>query len=116
MQLLLMLLFVSYLFGNIALINSLDANYIFWYGVFLFLSVYALTDLLDRNVSAIVWECIRGGAGLFILYNQNDWFGAATYLPSAKYILATYFIISILITAWFVMKHAKEDVKMAAVV
>jgi hypothetical protein len=115
-QLLLILFFVSYLFGNIGLINSLDVNYIFWYGGFLFLSVYALTDLMDRNVSAIVWECIRAAAGLTILYNQNDWFGAGTYFPVAKYLIGAYFIISILITAWFIMKHAKEDVKMTAVI
>jgi hypothetical protein len=115
-QLLLILLFVSYMFGNIALINGLNEYYIFWYGGFLFLSVYALTDLMDRNASAIVWECIRGSIGLAILFNQNDWFGAGTYLPAVKYMLGAYFIISILVTGWFVMKHAKEDVKMAAVV
>ena len=115
-QLLLILLFLSYMFGNIALINRLNTNYIFWYGGFLFLSVYSLTDLMDRNVSAIVWECIRGGIGLTILFNQNDWFGAGIYFPVAKYMLAAYFIISMMVTGWFVMKHAKEDVKMAAVV
>jgi hypothetical protein len=78
--------------------------------------VYALTDLMDRNVSAIVWESVRGFLGLVILYNQNDWFGAGTYFPAAKFMLAAYFIVSILISSWFVMKHAKEDVKMASVV
>ncbi len=108
-QLLLILLFVSYLFGNIALINSLDTNYIFWYGGFIFLSVYALTDLMDRNASAIIWECIRCSFGLTILFEQNDWFGAGTYLPAAKFILGTYFIASVLVTGWFVVKHKKED-------
>lgn len=115
-QLLLILLFISYMFGNIALINGLDKNYIFWYGGFLFLSVYALTDLMDRNTSAIIWEFIRASIGLTILYTQNDWFGAGTFLPIAKYILGAYFIMSFLITGWFVMKHSREDVKMAAVV
>ena len=112
-QLLMVLLFVSYMFGNIALINGLDKNYIFWYGGFLFLSVYALTDLMDRNVSAIVWECIRGSIGFTILFNQNDWFGAGTYLPTAKFILGAYFIISIFVTGWFVLKHKKEDRQMS---
>ena len=112
-QLLMVLLFVSYMFGNIAIINGLDKNYIFWYGGFLFLSVYALTDLMDRNVSAIVWECIRGSIGFTILFNQNDWFGAGTYLPTAKFILGAYFIISIFVTGWFVLKHKKEDRQMS---
>jgi len=108
-QLLLILLFVSYMFGNIALINNLDKSYIFWYGGFIFLSVYALTDLMDRNDSALVWECIRSGLGLYFLFGQNDWFGAGTYLAAVKLILGGYFVVSIFVTGWFVMKHKKAD-------
>ncbi|MEO7924462.1 MAG: sterol desaturase family protein [Chitinophagaceae bacterium] len=108
-QLLMVLLFTSYLFGNIALINSIDKYYIVWYGVFLFLSVYALTDLMDRNASAIVFEALRSGAGLYFLYSQNDWFGASVYTSSIKYILGAYFILSLFVSAWFVMKHKRED-------
>lgn len=108
-QLLMILLFTSYLFGNIALINRLDAGYIFWYGGFLFLSVYALTDLMDRNNSAAVWEIIRSGLGLYFIYRQNDWFGASNYFSQAAYLLAGYFILSIAVTCWFVIVHRKED-------
>jgi alkylglycerol monooxygenase len=113
-QLLMILFFVSYMFGNIALINGLDKNYIFWYGGFVFLSVYALTDLMDRNASAIVWECIRSSVGLSFIFVQDDWFGAGTYLSTAKFILGAYFIISIFVTGWFVMKHRREDAKIMA--
>ena len=109
-QNIMLLLFVSYLFGNIALVNTLDKNYIFWYGGFIFLSVYALTELMDRNQYAIVWEVIRCGVGLAFVYQQQDWFGASVYFPSTKYLLAGYFFVSILVTQWFVMKHKKEDV------
>lgn len=108
-QNIMILLFVSYLFGNIAPINALDKNYIFWYGGFIFLSVYALTELMDRNQYAIVWEALRSGLGLYFLYTQDDWFGANSYLSSAKYILGAYFILSIIVTGWFVMKHRRED-------
>ena len=60
-QLVMVLLFISYLFGNIALINGLSKSNIFWYGGFVFLSVYSLTDLMDRNRSAIVFETLRSG-------------------------------------------------------
>ena len=115
-QLVLILLFISYMFGNIALINNLDKTYIIWYGGFIFLSVYALTDLMDRNASAIAWEFIRCGLGLYFLFQQNDWFGASTYLPAIKFILGAYFIISMLVTGWFVMKHRTEDMNFAAIV
>jgi sterol desaturase/sphingolipid hydroxylase (fatty acid hydroxylase superfamily) len=54
-QLVIILLFVSYLFGNIGAINRLDSSYIYIYGGFVFLSVYAFTDLMDRNPYAILW-------------------------------------------------------------
>jgi alkylglycerol monooxygenase len=110
-QTILILLFVSYLFGNIAVLNTLDKNYIFWYGGFIFLSVYALTELMDRNQYAIVWEALRCGLGLYFLYIQNDWFGASTYLASIKYILTAYFILSFVVAGWFVVKHSKEDAR-----
>ena len=115
-QLVLILLFISYMFGNIALINNLDKTYIIWYGGFIFLSVYALTDLMDRNASAIAWEFMRCGLGLYFVFQQNDWFGASTYLPAIKFILGAYFIISMLVTGWFVMKHRTEDMNFAAIV
>lgn len=111
-QMVMILLFISYMFGNIALIKSLDKYYLFWYGGFVFISVYALTDLMDRNASAIASECIRGSVGLAFLISQDDWFGTGKYLPALKLLLGVYFVISILVTGWFVMKHRKEDQQM----
>ena len=108
-QLLVILLFTSYMFGSIALLNSLDKYYIFWYGGFLFVSVYALTDLMDRNETAIICEVLRSGLGFYFLYQQHDWFGSSTYFSPVVYVLAAYFILSVLVTGWFVMKHKKED-------
>lgn len=108
-QLVMILLFVSYLFGNIALIKQLDTAYIFWYGGFIFLSVYAVTELMDRNPYAIIWEMIRSGLGIGFIIDQGDWFGISAYFDPASYILSTYFILSVIITGWFVLKHRKED-------
>ena len=115
-QLVMILLFISYMFGNIALINSLDKTYIFYYGGFIFISVYALTDLMDRNASAFICELVRGIAGLGLLYYQGDWFGGSVYWPAIKFALGTYFIISLMVTAWFVFRQVKENeqVKIAA--
>jgi sterol desaturase/sphingolipid hydroxylase (fatty acid hydroxylase superfamily) len=112
-QMLIILLFVSYLFGNIAAINQLDPSYIFWYGGFIFLSVYAMTDLMDRNRFAIVWEILRSGFGIAILIQQNDWFGMSAYVAIAKYVVGAYFILSIIITGWFVYSNYKEDSRLA---
>ena len=108
-QLMMILFFVSYLFGNIAVINALDTAHIFWYGGFIFLSVYALTELMDRSPYAIIWEGFRCALGIGFLLWQNDWFGASSYVNTIGYILGAYFIVSFMTTGWFVIKHRKED-------
>ncbi|MBN8685579.1 MAG: sterol desaturase family protein [Chitinophagales bacterium] len=108
-QLTLLLLSISYLFGNIAYINSIDGSYIYWYGAFVFLTVYALTELMDRNSNAMIWEVLRCGLGCWFLYQQGDWFGAGFWLANLKIILTAYFIISLLTTLYFTLKHKKED-------
>ncbi len=115
-QLAMTLLFISYLFGNIAVINQLDSANIFWYAGFTFLTVYALTDLMDRNPSAMIAELLRSGLGLYFLYSQDDWFGASAFLSSIKFILGAYFIVSVVVSGWFVVKHMKEDRKFEAII
>lgn len=108
-QMSMILLFISYLFGNIALINKLDSDYIYAYGGFGFLSVYAFTELMDRNRYAIVWEALRSGLGLYFIIEQGDWFGASSFIPYIQYILTGYFVLSFLVTGYFVIRHHKED-------
>jgi sterol desaturase/sphingolipid hydroxylase (fatty acid hydroxylase superfamily) len=114
MQITMTLLFISYLFGNIASINALNAYYIYIYGLFIFLTIYAYTELMDRNKYAIVWELIKNSFGVAILLQTGDWFGASSLSFVIKYIVAAYFILSTIITLWFVMKHAKEDERVVA--
>lgn len=108
-QLLGILLLISYLFGNIAAINEINSSYIYVYGAFIFLSVYALTELMDRNFYAIIWEILKNSIGLVFIYQQGDWFGASTIIPGIQYMLTGYFMLSIIITTYFVVRHRKED-------
>lgn len=110
-QLVAILLFTSYMFGNISLFNGLDKTYIIWYAVFIFLSVYSLTDLMDRNASALYCECVRSGLGIYFLITQKNWFGAANYFSPIVYVLGAYFIGSVLITAWLAHQQKREDQK-----
>jgi sterol desaturase/sphingolipid hydroxylase (fatty acid hydroxylase superfamily) len=112
-QLLMTLLFVSYLFGNIAGIKAIDTGLIFWYGGFIFLSVYALTDLMDGNLSSIAWEILRSGLGSWFLISQGDWFGASAYAPAVRYVLAGYFIISVAGSVWWALLAGKKTAQVA---
>jgi uncharacterized membrane protein HdeD (DUF308 family) len=104
-----MLLFISYMFGSIATMKQLDPDYIYVYGGFAFLTVYAYTELMDRNQYALFWEIAKCAVGIFFLYSQGDWFGASALIPGIQYTLGGYFILSTLVTAWFVIKHKRED-------
>jgi len=109
LQLVSILLLGSYLFARIAYIDSLNATYIYWYGVFVFLSVYALTELMDRNRYAVVWEGLRCLCGLGLIYWQQDWFGSSAFFSFAPYIIGAWLIMSMVGSAWFVLKHDRED-------
>jgi alkylglycerol monooxygenase len=111
-QLTMLLLFISYLFGNIAKIGSPG---IFAYGAFIFIMVYALTDLMDKNVYSIFWEALKNGLGLFFIYQQGDWFGATGISPTIGRGLIFYFVFSTAITVWFAVRQKKETAHSAAV-
>ena len=79
------------------------------YAVFVFLTVYAYTELMDRNPYAIVWESLKNIFALGIIYRYGDWFGASQYLSWINYILIAYFVTATVVTAWFVYQNYKED-------
>ena len=90
-QLFCLLLIVSYLFGNVASIGLTNMMY---YGLFIFAQVYALTEFMDRNPRALIYEIVKnmicvGG----ILYN-GGWFGLQNYFSASSYILMGYFFVS----------------------
>ncbi|OQY92806.1 MAG: sterol desaturase [Sphingobacteriales bacterium UTBCD1] len=105
-----LLLLVGYLFGNIAEIGNPD---MFIYGVFVFLSVYAYSELMDRNRYALLWEGFKNIFGILIIYKEKDWFGLDQLVPHASLFLIAYFIFATFIAGWFVNRHEKEDRKLS---
>ncbi len=64
---------------------------------------------MARNWYAISWEIVRSGLGFTFLLQQDDWFRTTTYLSTGNYNLRIYFILSIVVTGWLVIKNSKED-------
>lgn len=108
-QLVVMISFLSYFLGNIAYINKLNGAYIYEYGFFIFVFVYALTDLMDKNKSAIIFEMIKALTGFYFIYSQSDWFGLSLYFSSAVPVMSIYFILSLFVTIYLTARHVKED-------
>ena len=105
LQITALLLFVRYLFGNIAAIGSPG---MFIYGGFAFLSVYSFTELMDLNKNAWLWELVKNIAGLGIIFYTGDWFAISTMLsPVLKFGIEIYFVFASLATAWFCFGEIK---------
>ena len=90
-QMLILLLLLSYFFGHIAPIGSPG---IFIYGGFIFLFVYAFTELMDHNPNAWKWEIMKSLYGMGIIYSLGDWFGMNKYSVASNYVFLIYFVIS----------------------
>ena len=105
-QTIVLLLLVSYLFGNIGAIGTPG---IFYYGAYIFLFVYAFTELMDGNRYAFIPGLINAAAGIAVLFYTGDWFGISTLHPLLKYILLFYFLVSASVTLWF--SYSKSEIK-----
>ncbi|OIN57476.1 sterol desaturase family protein [Arsenicibacter rosenii] len=100
------LLFLMYFFGHL---GTIKVPGIFLYGGFIFLTVYAYTELMDHNPNALGWEILKNAFGSYLLFSTGDWFGLNHYFPQGLYLIAGYFVLSTLVTAWFVRKGITPD-------
>ena len=105
-QLSVLLLVTVYLLANIASIGSPG---IFIYGGFIFLFVYALTDLMDGNKSFFIWELLKSGYGAVIVLTTGDWFGLSNFYSNASSYSLVYFMVSILLTFYVGMESKKLE-------
>jgi hypothetical protein len=110
-QLIFLLLITSYLFANIAAINKSNGYHIYLYGLFLFVFVYAFTELMDRNSKAWIPEAVKLLLGFYILWDQGDWFLAGLKIPGMQMGMVIYLLVSFLVTLIFVRKHTMEDLQ-----
>ena len=97
-QVLITLLFVTFLFDNIAVIGLPN---VFIYGLFIFVTIYSYSELMDKRNSSIFWETIRFFLGMGIIFYFGNWFELNAQLPIINYIIAGYLFISLLVTVYF---------------
>ena len=90
-QLFCLLILVSYLFGNIATIGHSN---IFIYGAFIFVQVYALTELMDLNPNAWIMEAVKNAICVGGILYYGGWFGLQNVFSASSFLLIGYFMIS----------------------
>ncbi|MDQ1165214.1 sterol desaturase family protein [Flavobacterium sp. SORGH_AS_0622] len=107
-QVLITLLFVSYLFENIAKIGFPN---IFIYGFFIFITIYSYSELMDKSRFSVLWESLRLITVIGIVAYFGDWFGLNRVIPISNYIIFTYLIFSLFVTIYFVNIEFKNKPK-----
>lgn len=107
-QLFMTLGLISYLFGNIATIGLPNC---FIYGLFIFLTIYSYTELMDTRKFALFWEGLRFVFSLGIIYYFGDWFGLSKVIPKSNELLISYFSVSLAISLYFVLVEFQNHKK-----
>jgi alkylglycerol monooxygenase len=91
-------------YANIA---QLSLQELVIFGAFIFLGIYAYTELMDKNPWALGWELARNILGFALIF-QTNWFSLTENLPWLPYVLGSYFLLSSLLTVVFVRGFKEE--------
>ena len=94
-----------------AFIAQIGTPHIFYFGGFIFISIYANTELMDRNRNALYLEIVKSVIGLFVIYYYGDWFFSSQHWPWYHYAVVAYLVISVFAVGYFVFNEISSDEK-----
>jgi alkylglycerol monooxygenase len=103
LQLFWLLVVVLYFFGNLA---TIGAPGIFVYGAFIFATVYAFTELMDRNPYAVWYLLANAVFGFAIVWLQGDWFGANQVWGGMKYFILGNIVLNVVFAGNYLRRVA----------
>ena len=90
--------FMMYFINNLHFLSLLEG---FVFASFLFISIYSLTSLMDKNSLAWIYELFRSVIGILCIFIFGEWFYSSTYFSVISNSLIIYFIFSSLISIYF---------------
>jgi alkylglycerol monooxygenase len=95
-------------FHLISLLPNLDYLYLLYYGIFLLISIFAYTTLMDRHPLAVTVEGIKMIMGFGLIFYLNGWYGLDASIPYATVLMSIYFMVSFLTTLYFTYFEKSE--------
>jgi len=79
------------------------------YGLFLFVSIFSITSLMDKAVYAPIAEVVRFALIMALLINnQFDWFGWASVSNGLPWVVFGYACLSLLLSFYFHLAESKS--------
>lgn len=92
-------LFATHLYSGF---GQLPYGNLFVYGVFIFITIYCYTELMDKNPLVIWMELFKNIFGFVIYFSFGNWFNINNISPILTPIVLGYLVVSSLITFYFV--------------
>jgi alkylglycerol monooxygenase len=93
----LLMYFLLTQFGKLEVID------IMWYSIFLFVSVFSYTTLMDRHIFAIPAEIIKSIIGVWIIYQIGTWYNLEDFFSGGTILITMYLGISLSLTFYFIV-------------
>ncbi|MFK7923197.1 MAG: sterol desaturase family protein [Bacteroidia bacterium] len=91
-----------FLYHLLVSIGDLNAGEIILYSLFIGLSVFAYTSLMDRHPIAVLAEGCKLLLGLGLFLQSSSWFGLETVIPGGLSLMLAYMGIAFGLTLYFI--------------
>ena len=91
-------LFIMYYINHLHLLLFRDA---ILFAIFLFMCIYSLTSLMDKENNSWIFELIKASFGISLITFSSNWSFMNNYIIYADYIIMTYFILSLFVVLYF---------------
>lgn len=108
-QLLFTMGLMLYMFQSIA---DVPFVFILFYGLFLAVSVFSYTSLMDKSKLSISFEIFKLLLGLGLIYQLGDWYGLDQIIPYGTIGIIAYLIVSLVLNYYFLNENKVDEKKL----
>ena len=87
-----------YFINNLHILSFTDATS---FACFIFICIYSLTSLMDKEKNSWIIEFIKLTFGFLLLFYTNNFSELEMMMPLYEFIISSYLIISFLVVTYF---------------
>ncbi len=87
--------------------GNLEFTQIIYYAIFIALSIFAYTSLMDRHIISLYAEVVKVIFGILLIVQQGGWFDMDLIFKGATYVVVIYLIASLVLSFYFQLVERK---------
>lgn len=95
------------LFHLLQSFGNMSQTEVWLYGLFLFVSIFAYTSLMDKRSYTLAAEVLKCGMGLILIFWTGSWFGLEEANSSVIILMSGYLLVSVAATVYFQFFESK---------